>query len=595
MRSRVALPILTLVFAVAPATMAAAADRDRDRLPDRWEKRHGFSTSKASGAADPDRDRLRNTQEYRIGTHPRRPDTDGDGLGDRAELFRWHTNPRRADSDRDGFGDGAEVDGGSSPSSAASRPSTGTITTLGPLDPPVPIPPLPIPTPGAPEAAYSYSPASPRTGQQVTFDGRASSCLLAPCSYTWHDVGPDGIGSWALGSGQTIHFTFQNAGTKYVQLTVRDLLGRSDSVTHNVVVRATPTPTPSPTPTPTPTPTPSPSCTRTATPSTLTSQVSAASAGETICLASGNYGTFWGTGNNKPLTLRAANAATPRMVFDLGSGDSNLTLEGFADLSGTTDAAPITNLVFRNNAFSNRAWMRSTAANNGIVFDGNTHIDISPQQGDVAGRVYLDGTSGCGYVVKNSLFQGGASDGVRVGCRGVQILNNRFLEIEDAADAHPDPIQIYGGSAVTIRGNYFENRTSEIAGYIQVSGGSDGLVIESNVFRSGRYTYVANLGIVRNSTFAHNTAEGGTCANNTPCGTLVTDGSSNLVIRDNILGRQPNAASVQNNMLYGGSASGSNFVGTPSFVGPPGEWAGWRLAAGSAGKGRASDSTDVGI
>jgi hypothetical protein len=283
------------------------------------------------------------------------------------------------------------------------------------------------------------------------------------------------------------------------------------------------------------------------------------------------------------------------MTFDLGTGDSNLTLEGFAGLSGVTDAVPITKLVFRNNTFTNRAWMRSTAANNGIVFDGNTHNNIDPQPQDVAGRIYLDGVNGCGYVVKNTLIQGGSSDGVRVGCRGVQILDSRFIDIEDAAEAHPDPIQVYGGNGVTIRGNYFSNTTSEIAGYIQITGGADGLVIEDNVFRAGRYTYVANLGLVKNSTFAHNTAEGGTCANNTPCGTVVTDGSSNLVIRDNILGRQPNASSVQNNLFYGGSVSGSNFVGAPSFVGPTGQWAGWRLASGSAGRNRASDGTDAGI
>ena len=65
--------------------------------------------------------------------------------------------------------------------------------------------------------------------------------------------------------------------------------------------------------------------------------------------------------------------------------------------------------------------------------------------------------------------------------------------------------------------------------------------------------------------------------------------------RDNILGRQPSAATVQNNLLYGGSASGTNFVGTPSFMGPSSDWSGWRLASGSAGKSRASDGTDVGI
>jgi hypothetical protein len=468
----------------------------------------------------------------------------------------------------------------------------------------------------APTAAFSYTPANPQPGTDVIFNASASSCPATPCSYSWQDVGASGTEDWPLGSGQTIHFTFHNPGTKYVQLTVTDAQNRTASTQHNITLTPTPTPTatpspsptatpsptptatPSPTPSPSPSPTPSPSpgtCDRTATPATLSSQVSAATSGQSICLASGDYGTFWGTGNNKPLTLRAADGASPKMVFDLGTGDSNLTLEGFSALSGTTDAVPITNLVFRDNAFNDRAWMRSTAANNGIVFDNDTFININPHSGDVAGRLYFDGVNGCGYLVQNSLFQGGGSDGVRVGCRGVQILNNRFLEIQDLADAHPDPIQIYGGSNVVIRGNYFQNTTSEIAGYIQVSGGSDSLTIEDNVFRAGRYTYVANLGLVKNSTFNHNTAEGGTCANNTPCGTLVTDQSSNLSITNNILGRQPNAATVQNNLLYGGSATGTNFTGTPTYIGPADTWSGWKLTTTSTGKARATDGTDVGI
>jgi hypothetical protein len=44
-------------------------------------------------------------------------------------------------------------------------------------------------------------------------------------------------------------------------------------------------------------------------------------------------------------------------------------------------------------------------------------------------------------------------------------------------------------------------------------------------------------------------------------------------------------------------ASGSNFLGTPQFVGGanPTTYAGFKLAPGSPGKGAASDGLDVGI
>jgi hypothetical protein len=127
---------------------AAARDRDRDRLPDRWERRHGLSTHHRSAAGDPDRDTLRNRSEYRLRLHPRRRDTDRDGLSDGREVKRTRTNPRRKDTDGDGISDGIEVektktnprrkdtdgdgipDGrevgvGSDPRDAASRPGSG--------------------------------------------------------------------------------------------------------------------------------------------------------------------------------------------------------------------------------------------------------------------------------------------------------------------------------------------------------------------------------------------------------------------------------------------------------------------------------------
>ena len=64
---------------------AQAADRDGDRLPDGWEKKHGLSTAKKSGKKDPDRDGLRNRGELRTDHDPRDRDSDDDGTRDGAE------------------------------------------------------------------------------------------------------------------------------------------------------------------------------------------------------------------------------------------------------------------------------------------------------------------------------------------------------------------------------------------------------------------------------------------------------------------------------------------------------------------------------
>jgi hypothetical protein len=79
-------------------------------------------------------------------------------------------------------------------------------------------------------AGFSYSPGSPVTGSPVTFDAAASACGAPPCSYAWSDDGsptrPPRV-LYPLGTGQTMHFTFQGAGTKYVRLVVTDAAGRT--------------------------------------------------------------------------------------------------------------------------------------------------------------------------------------------------------------------------------------------------------------------------------------------------------------------------------------------------------------------------------
>ena len=111
MTKRVLTPLLVLVCVLAVPAMADASrrDRDGDKLPDRWERRHHLSTKHKSARRDPDNDRLRNRAEFRHKTNPRRKDTDGDGLRDRAEIRRYKTNPRRKDTDGDGLRDRAEI------------------------------------------------------------------------------------------------------------------------------------------------------------------------------------------------------------------------------------------------------------------------------------------------------------------------------------------------------------------------------------------------------------------------------------------------------------------------------------------------------
>ena len=61
------------------------------------------------GVADYDKDGLTNTQEESIGTDPRNPDTDGDGLLDGEEVNVYYSDPLKQDTDGDNLSDFDEV------------------------------------------------------------------------------------------------------------------------------------------------------------------------------------------------------------------------------------------------------------------------------------------------------------------------------------------------------------------------------------------------------------------------------------------------------------------------------------------------------
>lgn len=61
------------------------------------------------GVADYDKDGLSNSREREIGSDPRNPDTDGDGIRDGDEVFIYYTSPLKADTDGDGLTDYDEI------------------------------------------------------------------------------------------------------------------------------------------------------------------------------------------------------------------------------------------------------------------------------------------------------------------------------------------------------------------------------------------------------------------------------------------------------------------------------------------------------
>jgi LPXTG-site transpeptidase (sortase) family protein len=144
-----------------------AYDSDKDGMPNWWEEKYNLTLDNKNDAfLDPDNDGLNNYGEFKSGTDPYNPDTDGDGYKDGEEIkagynpngdgkldtdgdgmpdwwearygldsydkdnvdldpdndglnnlqeFKYKTHPLNADTDRDGVSDGKEITSGENP------------------------------------------------------------------------------------------------------------------------------------------------------------------------------------------------------------------------------------------------------------------------------------------------------------------------------------------------------------------------------------------------------------------------------------------------------------------------------------------------
>jgi hypothetical protein len=348
----------------------------------------------------------------------------------------------------------------------------------------------------------------------------------------------------------------------------------------------------------TPPATPAPGCNLNATPSTFAAQVNTAVAGQTVCLASGNYGTWAGT--NKAITIAAANGANPQMEINLGSGDSGFTLDGLTGMGGVINGA--SNITIKNSAFTDTLDFEGNNSN--IVLDHNTHNWSAGYSGGINSKIFLCGTgqshtlANPSVTIKNSEIKNGDLDGIHIGCSGsgYLILNNVFDNLCDVGTNHTDNIQVGANSPPIIQtriaGNYVHVGSCETQGITSYDNGTQGFIIENNVVDISRI-FGIELYADRDSIVRHNTVvyrAGCSCGridisrkNEDPAGT-------GTQVYDNI------ATSVGFSNGSTGTAhhnvSGQNAI----YVGPATFHDGFLLAANSpVGRNAASDGTDAGV
>jgi hypothetical protein len=279
-------------------------------------------------------------------------------------------------------------------------------------------------------------------------------------------------------------------------------------------------------------------------PATLAAVFAKAHAGDTIVLAAGDYGTFRGALMPGPVTLAAAPGAQVRMAVQFAPA-SNIVLQGI-DVTGLEIAGAASHdITVRDSRFDrSQAIIRtSDLRESDILFDHNVHAGFVKCAHCYEGRIDLVGRnrSPSGVTIRDSVFEGGNSDGIQNGGNGVRIIANTFSgihQIDGADGVHADAIQLYGSERTLIRGN----RMQDVATGIMAPDGTDHEVIEDNEIATAGYPFAVTLGGDDGSVVRGNQLRGGACHYGLRCGTLRIGpdkrgvASRGTVVEDNVVG-----------------------------------------------------------
>lgn len=296
--------------------------------------------------------------------------------------------------------------------------------------------------------------------------------------------------------------------------------------------------------------------------------------GDTILLASGNYGAWGGGTKSSMVTIAPESGASP--TFSGGTFDTtvrNLTIQGVT-YTGMTRVNPPTGTLMN------------------LVFDGDTWGNIScPLSGgscaDKEGRLAIIGggsnsINSAGVQVKNSTFgPGGCSDGMELGGNGAEVgPNNEFMNIvQGSCGIHTDSVQFYAGDYVNFHDNWIHGGDQ---GIMAPDGGTGEVITNNAIIADNNYDIVA--GNWDSSTIQHNYADAdiydGNPANQPGCG---SHNSTNDVYRDNVGSLDGCGTNITSD--HNLAASSVTFAGGSGRC----QW------ATASPTGTASDSTNIGM
>jgi len=349
-------------------------------------------------------------------------------------------------------------------------------------------------------------------------------------------------------------------------------------------------------------------CTKTAGVRTgLASAVASAARGSVVCLTGGDYGhvAIRNIHKTKPVVVRPVKGSSASVDLEI-VGSSGLRFVGLT-ISGAL-VANSANITLSHNTLTGMSVIQTQLPHANIMFDSNRLDGINAGPNDYEGRITVRGYENnqpVGVTISNNHFGGGCSDGVQVtgGAYGVRIgPGNTFVGLRQrGCTPHVDPIQLYGGPHVVVRGNYFHDN-GDGSGGLESFDGDDYGTVTNNVFVcTCDYPYsVAAMGgdnwLIEHNTFAGgghvsfaNANDGDTASGNIVRNNVFTSGGG--------ISASGSAWGTNDHNLNAGMAGRANLKGTPVFVGgkKPQSYQGYRLARRSRGKGAASDGGDLGI
>lgn len=367
----------------------------------------------------------------------------------------------------------------------------------------------------------------------------------------------------------------------------------------------------------------------------VSSALSSATAGNTICLNAGTYSYADGAITKaSTTTVRAAAGVDRDDVTITGEPDiGNSTNLAFKNLSmagvsmGTnTGAAHPSHLLFEHIHWTGclQFWQFNSGVWD-VTLDGDV-VDASSTGSLHAclddGHFLFTGDNGSGFDVdigltlENFDIDGSpaslkCSDGMefRGAFSGVTVSDNEFHGFQQEGTcgdigAHTDPLQAFlGGYYSTYTRNYFHDNT--VAADLALFNSAVGSTFTNNVILS-QANQAVYCGWCADTVFEHNTISGATVYfNDYSDSPLHEPGHSSGVVQNNVLfggadilfSGSGNLMTQGHNLCSGGCSGTGSITGTPTFVGgaTPSTWAGYAITAPSGALTGASDGTSMGI